>query len=114
MSKIYFGSRVQPGLKQTEEQCAAALCLRRTNLSDDLYGAVGVSCVFQVECEGGHGLGSVGGCIDEYHLLIRPHHPTAFCYTDCCQNVVPYVKNNKTRYDNNSDAINIDYRNLTP
>ncbi len=83
---ILLFSGVQLRLKQTEEQCTAVLCLSRTNPSYDLYGALAssISSLFQAELQGRHGLGSVGGCSDEYHLVIRPHHPTAFCYIDCC------------------------------
>lgn len=86
MSKIEFHNRVHPRLEQTGEQGTAVLCLSRTNLTDDLYGVSGASgfYVFQVELQGRYGLGSVGGCVDEYHLLMRPNHPTAFCHIDCC------------------------------
>lgn len=76
-----------PRLKQTGRQGpGSALCVRRTNLSDDLYRAwrtIGLY-VFQVELQGRRGLVGVGGCIDVYHLLVTLHHSTVFCHIDCC------------------------------
>lgn len=59
-----------------------------TNLGDDFDGALGL---LQCEPQRGHGLGSVWGGCGKYNLLFRSHHPTAFSYIHCSQNVVPCV-----------------------